>query len=138
MIRKRHLGTLALLGTTFAAWASGPQDLLKSYSEAAKKENPAFQGFSVKRGESLFRAQRIHSNGSKISCTTCHSSDPKAVGHTRAHKEIKPIAWSVNPERFTDREKVEKWFRRNCKDVLERPCTVQERGDFVAFMLTVK
>jgi hypothetical protein len=34
--------------------------------------------------------------------------------------------------------KVEKWFKRNCKDVLDRECTVQEKADFVAFLISVK
>jgi len=33
---------------------------------------------------------------------------------------------------------VEKWFKRNCKDVLARECTAQEKADFVAFLIAVK
>lgn len=53
-------------------------------------------------------------------------------------KAIKPIAPAANAERFTSPEKVEKWFRRNCNDVLKRACTSQEKDDFIAFLLTVK
>ncbi|TBR21868.1 MAG: DUF1924 domain-containing protein, partial [Candidatus Nitrosotenuis sp.] len=29
---------------------------------------------------------------------------------------------------------VEKWFKRNCKETLERECTPQEKGDFLAYL----
>jgi hypothetical protein len=34
--------------------------------------------------------------------------------------------------------KVEKWFRRNCQDVLQRECSAQEKGDFIAWLSQVK
>ncbi|MGZ3790026.1 MAG: DUF1924 domain-containing protein, partial [Bacteriovorax sp.] len=34
--------------------------------------------------------------------------------------------------------KVQKWFKRNCNDVLERVCTPQEKGDFVKYMMSIK
>jgi len=33
---------------------------------------------------------------------------------------------------------VEKWFRRNCNDVLNRACTASEQGDVLAYLMTVK
>ncbi len=93
---------------------------------------------SAARGEKFFFAKRAHSNGETVSCTTCHTDNPKATGKTRANKAIEPIAPIANKERFTDPAKVEKWFKRNCKDVLERACTEQEKADFIAFMLSVK
>jgi hypothetical protein len=51
---------------------------------------------------------------------------------------IEAMAISVNPQRFSDEAKVEKWFGRNCKDVLERACTAQEKGDFIAYLLSIK
>jgi len=93
---------------------------------------------SPARGEKMFFAKRTHSNGDTVSCTTCHTDNPKATGKTRANKLIEPIAPIANRERFTDPAKVEKWFKRNCKDVLERACTEQEKADFIAFMISVK
>jgi hypothetical protein len=46
-----------------------------------------------------------------------------------------PVA---NAERFTDAAKVEKWFKRNCSDVRKRACTANEKGDFIAYLLSVK
>ena len=47
-----------------------------------------------------------------------------------------PLAPFANPERFTRPEKVAKWFKRNCRDVLARECTAQEKGDVLAFVMT--
>jgi len=41
----------------------------------------------------------------------------------------------VNAERYTDEKKIEKWFKRNCKDTWGRECTAQEKGDFLTFLL---
>ena len=90
------------------------------------------------RGEDFFRRERTNSKGKIVSCTGCHTRNPKAVGETRAHKKIKPLAPVANPERFTDPKKVAKWFRRNCDDVLERECTAAEKADFIAFLLSVQ
>ena len=68
------------------------------------------------------------------SCTTCHTKNPTAMGQTRAGKEIKPMAVSKTPDRFTDPEKIAKWFLRNCTSVLGRECTAAEKGDIITFL----
>lgn len=129
-----------LLGMLFSvnAFAATPQELLKQYEVQAKQENAAFSGFSADAGATFFRTERVHSNGQKVSCATCHTSDPRSQGKTRANKVIEPMAPIVNAQRFTDPVKVEKWFGRNCKDVLERACTAKEKGDYIQFMLSVR
>jgi len=47
---------------------------------------------------------------------------------------IDPMALSVNPERYTDPDKIEKWFLRNCKWTLGRECTAQEKGDVLTYL----
>jgi len=37
-----------------------------------------------------------------------------------------------------DPAKVEKWFRRNCNDVMGRECTAGEKADVLAWLLTLK
>ncbi len=69
-------------------------------------------------------------------CTTCHTASPSKMGETRAGKPIEPMAVSVTPDRYTDPKKMAKWFRRNCKSVLGRECTAQEKGDFLTFMIS--
>jgi len=129
-----------LLGLIFSmnAFAATSQELLKQYEVQAKQENTAFAGFSSERGASFFKAERTHSDGKKVSCATCHTSDPRKQGKTRANKVIEPMATIANPQRFTDAAKVEKWFGRNCKDVLERACTAQEKGDYIQYLISVK
>ncbi len=129
-----------LLGLIFSmnAFAATSQELLKQYEVQAKQENTAFAGFSAERGASFFKAERTHSDGKKVSCATCHTSDPRKQGKTRANKVIEPMATIANPQRFTDAAKVEKWFGRNCKDVLERACTAQEKGDYIQYLTSVK
>ena len=70
------------------------------------------------------------------SCTTCHTSDPRKEGRTRVGKAIAPMALSRTPDRFSNPAKVAKWFERNCASVLGRPCTAQEKGDFLTFMIS--
>lgn len=118
--------------------AATPQELLQQYSVQAKQENAAFAGFSAERGANFFRTEHAHSDGKKVSCSTCHTSDPRNPGKTRANKVIEPMAVVANPKRFTDATKVEKWFGRNCKDVLERACTTQEKGDYIEYMANLK
>jgi cytochrome c peroxidase len=134
----RHLFVVSGLLFSINAFAATPQELLKQYEIQGKQENAAFAGFSAERGAIFFKTERIHSDGKKVSCSTCHTSDPRKQGKTRANKVIEPMATIVNPERFTDAAKVEKWFGRNCKDVLERVCTSQEKGDYIQYLISVK
>ena len=130
-MKKLMLGlTLSLPLPLFAAGNA----VLDSYRAAAAAESPGFKDFSASRGETLYRAKTAD-----MACATCHGASPKDTGkHATTGKEILPMAPSVNPQRFSDSAKVEKWFKRNCGDVLKRACTATEKGDFVSYMLTVK
>lgn len=135
----RNATLFMVLGMTFNVYAATPQEILNSYIPQAKQGNPAFKEFSPSRGEQFYHAKRVHSGGTQISCASCHTDNPKNAGsHAKTHKEILPLAPAINKERFTDSAKVEKWFKRNCQDVLERPCTAEEKGDFIAYLLSVK
>jgi len=132
----------ALITTLFASvstYAATPSEIQRSYVPQAKQENPQFKDFSVSRGEQFYHAKRMHSSGKAMSCASCHTDNPKNTGsHERTRKEIKPLAPVANAERFTDSAKVEKWFKRNCNDVLERACTAQEKGDYIAYLMSIK
>lgn len=122
-------------GSAFAA----PGELLQGYETQARQANPQFQAFSATRGEQFFHAKRTHSGGKLVSCAACHGDNPKAVGRNeKTGKEILPLAPSANKERLNDTTKVEKWFKRNCQDVMERACTAQEKGDFLTYLLSIK
>jgi hypothetical protein len=129
MTRLLLLSCLALLPSF--AHADTPQQILATYQQQAG-------GASAARGEKFFFAKVTQANGEVVGCASCHTDNPKAIGKTRAHKAIEPLAPVANRERLTDPAKVEKWFKRNCKDVLDRECTVQEKADFVAFLISVK
>lgn len=122
--------TLAIALPQLAA-ANPVQD---GYRAAAKQENPAFKDFSATRGQAFYSAK-----AGDLSCASCHGESPKAQGkHAKTGKDILPLAPAANAQRFSDAAKVEKWFGRNCKDVLSRACTAQEKGDFIAYLLSVK
>jgi cytochrome c peroxidase len=103
---------------------------------AAKAENPAFAGFSPERGKALYLTPQVGGKPETPACATCHSEKPSAEGrNVRTGKPILPMAVSANAKRFTDREETEKWFARNCKEVLGRACTATEKGDFAAWLI---
>ena len=86
---------------------------------------------SAPRGERFFNAR----HGGEWSCASCHGQPPTAQGrHASTGKAIAPLAPAFNPKAFTDTAKVDKWFRRNCKDVLARECSVAEKADVLAYL----
>lgn len=114
------------------------EEVLKNYEDQIKKTNADFKGFDQRAGEQFFRFERVKTDGTQVSCMTCHTPNPKAEGKTRANKIIDPLAPVANKDRFTDMAKVEKWFKRNCKDVYERECTALEKGNFTKYMMSIK
>ncbi len=122
------------IGATVAL-ADTPQQILDNYTLQAKQESPDFQGFDSERGKLFFQS----THGNDWSCATCHTQNPMSEGkHAKTSKMIKPLAPAANAERFTDPEKVEKWFKRNCNDVLERACNTVEKGDVLTYLLQMK
>ena len=123
---KTVLVILAFTATGVAA--ATPSDLLKSYEAQSGKASSA-------RGEQFFNGK----HGKEWSCASCHETPPNHdTKHIVTGKVIKPLAPSANPARFTDDAKVEKWFKRNCNDVLGRECTTQEKADVLSWLMTVK
>ena len=97
------------------------------------------KSFSAEEGKKLYYIKRMHTEKKEeISCTSCHMDDPAKSGRTPIGKPIDPLSPAVNKERFTDPEKVEKWFKRNCLGVFERECTPKEKGDFIAYMMSLQ
>lgn len=124
-----------LVLSTAAVQAETPQDFLTTFQTAAKASDANFQGFSAARGEQFFKA----THGNDWSCASCHTSNPATVGkHASTGKAIDPLAPAANPERFTSTRKVDKWFKRNCNDVLSRECTALEKGDILTFLMAIK
>lgn len=86
------------------------------------------------RGKALHTQNFTGGKPDTPSCTTCHGIDPRAAGRSRTGKSIEPMAVSVTPSRYQDPAKVEKWFKRNCVEVIGRECTAGEKSDWLAYM----
>jgi len=126
---------LAVLLSSSPAFAATPSDLLAEFASQARKESPAFAGFSADRGRAFFSS----AHGKEWRCDTCHGANPAVPGrHAVTGKAIAPLAPAANPERFASLDKAEKWFKRNCGDVVGRPCTPLEKGDVLAWLATVR
>lgn len=128
---------VSLLGAQVApaqaqtAAATTPTELLAGYAaQAGAAASPT-------RGEKLYRTNFGKEMG--WSCASCHTGNPARDGrHDVTEKTIKPLAPAANPARFTDRRQVEFFFKLNCKDVLGRECSAQEKADVLAWLLTQK
>lgn len=122
------LAAMQLAGAQ-AAPAATPEQLLAGYAaQAGAAPVPA-------RGQQLFNARF----GREVSCASCHAALPVQPGrHASTGKPIATLAPAFNPERFTDPAKVEKWFRRNCNDVMARECTPAEKADVLGWLLSLK
>lgn len=94
--------------------------------------------FEIERGRQAWHKEVKNVNGEMLSCATCHGNDLTKQGkHRTTQKIIEPMAISVNPERYTDEKKIEKWLKRNCHDVWGRECTAQEKGDILKYLLSL-
>lgn len=111
------------------AHAATPTELLAGYTAQAGSP-PA-----PERGQQFFTTRHGH----EWSCASCHGAVPTKAGkHAATGKPIGALAPAFNPERFTDAGKTEKWFRRNCNDVVSRTCTAVEKADVLSWLLTLK
>lgn len=119
----------ACAGGVSPAQAATPADLLTGYSAQAG------MAAAPERGQSLFTAR----HGREWSCSSCHGARPTQSGkHASTGKSIAALAPAFNAERFTDPAKAEKWFRRNCNDVMGRECSAAEKADVLSWLLTLK
>lgn len=136
MIKRFLAGSLAALGMASggALAVDTPASLMARYAQHA---GIPMSALSAARGADLYRAEHPGRNAQPVSCASCHTANPKQPGQTRVGKRIEPLAPTANPQRFSDAAKVEKWFRRNCQDVLQRECSAQEKGDFILWLSQV-
>jgi cytochrome c peroxidase len=123
-----HAAALAFAFAGNVANAAAAPDLLAGYvAQAGIPANP-------ERGQQLF----VNRHGRQWACASCHGAIPVNPGeHAATGKPIAPLAPRFNHERFTDAAKTEKWFRRNCRDVVGRECSAAEKADVLAWLLTL-
>ncbi|WP_423222076.1 DUF1924 domain-containing protein [Ideonella lacteola] len=130
---------LALAATTSASFAlaelgiptdlPGPASMLRSYEAVAGAAGRA------DRGQAFFTRR----HGGEWSCSSCHGQVPSATGrHAVTGKPINALAPAFNPKAFTDPRRTEKWFKRNCNDVVQRECTDAEKADVLAWLITIR
>ncbi|MFO1296118.1 MAG: DUF1924 domain-containing protein [Rubrivivax sp.] len=119
------VGLLAVPTAARAADTSPAQQLARFAADAGTPGQP-------ERGRIFFTER----HGGQWSCSSCHGSPPTANGkHANTGKVIDPLAPAFNPAAFTTTARVDKWFRRNCNDVLKRECTAGEKADVLAYLL---
>lgn len=131
----RQLMSLILLaagagiGAQALAADTSPAQQLSQWSAAAGKPG------STGQGQVFFN----NKHGGQWSCASCHGTPPTGDGkHASTGKSIQPLAPAFNPQTFTDSARVDKWFRRNCKDVLSRECSAAEKADVMAYLISLK
>jgi len=133
----RALPLIGLLLYSMLGHAETPQQIGQAYAREAAAQQAGFTA-SARRGEAFFH-QRFGSSEKMPACASCHTDTPlKAGEHVVTGKSIRPLAVAANNERFSDPAKVEKWFGRNCKEVVGRACTPAEKADFVAYLSEVR
>lgn len=128
------LGALSLILPAVAA--GGPrEEIVARYAVQAQRSPSGVSAFSAERGRILHTQKFAGGKPDTPACTSCHGADPRRSGQTPAGKPIEPVAVSTAPTRYADFAKVEKWFKRNCNEVLGRECTATEKGDWLTYMM---
>jgi hypothetical protein len=129
-----HLFRHALLAISTSlpmVWshAATPTEVLAAYTAQTGA------AASVSNGQRLFTTQQ----GGTWSCASCHGAKPtRTTQHAATGKPIQALAPAFNPEQLTAPTKVEKWLRRNCKDVFSRECRPDEKADVLAWLISLK
>ncbi len=120
---------LAWLCSASAAADTTPAQQLQRWASEAGAPGQA------ERGRQFFTSR----HGSEWSCASCHGNPPVRPGkHASTGKTIDAMAPATNAQAFTDAAKADKWFRRNCKDVLQRECSAAEKADVLAYLIALK
>jgi len=141
--------------------ADTPEEILERYAELAKQEDPSFDGFSIEHGHELYLQKRVLPVVGAINCASCHLPDSRQeiIAHQskvlcrQCHvindsehprpkdaelRKILPLVPSANPRRLTNFEHVEEFLKPNCEMVIGRGCTTPEKGDIIAWLISVK
>ena len=122
---------LGVAASGAAVAAGGDTSAARQLERFAAQSGAAAQ---PSRGRAFFTS----THGREWSCASCHGESPTSAGrHAATGKAIDPLAPAANAAAFTDSAKVDKWFRRNCRDVTGRECTAAEKADVMAWLLSL-
>lgn len=128
-MKQKIVITAVLLFSSPVLMADAVNDMFTEYKQ---------QGVTImdeKAGEVLWNKEFKDKKGKLRSCTNCHGSDLSKTGkHIRTDKPIKPMAPSINKQRYTKVKTIKKWFKRNCKWTLGRECSAQEQADILSYL----
>jgi uncharacterized membrane protein len=120
--------SMALFGSAVQAQTTAPEQIAGYVAQSGQPAQAA-------RGQQFFTTK----HGKDWSCSTCHTAKPTVDGkHATTGKVIAPMAPAFQAQRFTDAAKTEKWFRRNCNDVVGRECSPSEKADVLTWLLSLK
>ncbi len=123
------LVVLATLSPSAQAGDTAPARQLERFT--AEAGAPA----QAERGMVFFTTR----HGGEWSCASCHGKPPVSTGqHASTGKAIDALAPAFNAKAFTSTARVDKWFRRNCNDVLKRECSAAEKADVLAYLLELR
>ena len=126
----KYLIPVVLIAVSGVALAKSPRQIGDSYAAA---QGGDFRATAARGAE--FYARKFKVSEKMPSCASCHTDNPAQPGrHAITGKTIKPLAPVANAERLSDPAKVEKWFARNCKEVVGRECSAGEKADFIAYL----
>lgn len=135
MITRTLVPTVLSAALTMSAWLPAQAADTSIAQQLAQWSAQAGAPGQAARGQAFFNSK----HGGEWSCSSCHGMPPTRIGqHASTGKAIDPLAPAANPKAFTDTARVEKWFRRNCKDVLARECSAAEKADVLAYLAGLK
>jgi mono/diheme cytochrome c family protein len=127
---------LSSLSLSAQADVATAQKLADKYAAIAQHIDPQSPGLSAEEGQAFF-TRELTIKGKQVACASCHTSNPADAGkHIVTGKPIRPLSPVTNDKRFGSVEKVEKNFTKHCNDIIGRDCTAQEKGNFIAYLLT--
>ncbi len=122
-------GVAGLLSCTAMAAGTGPAAQLERFELEAGRRGKA------EAGREFF----LKKHGNDWACASCHGEVPTRSGHhASTGKTLQPLAPAANPKSLTDPARVDKWLRRNCKDVLSRECSAAEKADVLAWLISLQ
>lgn len=108
--------------------------MMRSLEVQARAADPAFAGFSAADGRAIYETEHAV-KGKQVSCATCHTADPRRPGRTPSGKKLGPLSPVTNSSAFAKPAKANSKFDRYCKEVIGRTCTVNEKGNLLAWLL---
>lgn len=137
-MRTKILVSLVFLASFCGASEFNPA--MKAYiaelKAQAKASNANFTDFDASRGEQIFRTTNKGKDGEILSCQSCHNANLKQNGkNVFTGKTLAPLAPSANPQSLSEVKNVQKWLKRNFKDVFLREGTAQEKGDVLYYLI---